>query len=184
MFSRSACIARPLLAGASRTLGTAVLRAPLHVVRPALTSSLHTSSRVGLQKTSSLASEAGASESANPLPEPKNLHEHPRIWEDVNLPTLGNLLTSREVSADGPKLETDIALLDFYADWCGPCKALSPLLQEVAKDEAKNTTVISLDVDKHPEIAQEFQITSLPTVYGLYQNRPVRQCMCLSVHPS
>ena len=54
-------------------------------------------------------------------------------------------------------------LVDFYADWCGPCKAMSPVIQEVAKAVQGKARVIKVDIDKSVEAAQAYQVQAVPT---------------------
>jgi|SRR6185312_8901927 len=55
-------------------------------------------------------------------------------------------------------------LVDFSAEWCGPCKMMPPILKEV-KDELKDSiTIIKLDIDRNPKVARDFQIQSVPTL--------------------
>ena len=59
-------------------------------------------------------------------------------------------------------LSSGLSLIDFYATWCGPCKAVSPFLEKL--DETyKDLTVFKVDIDKNPELAQRFKISSVPT---------------------
>ncbi len=55
-------------------------------------------------------------------------------------------------------------LVDFYADWCGPCQTLSPVVQSVAKDFGSSLKVIKINVDKNKALAQKFGIRSIPTL--------------------
>ena len=55
-------------------------------------------------------------------------------------------------------------LVDFYADWCGPCKALAPVLDEVATEFEDNTIVVKVNVDEDPELAQKYGIRGMPTM--------------------
>jgi thioredoxin 1 len=57
-----------------------------------------------------------------------------------------------------------VALIDFWASWCGPCQALAPTIQELAKELAGRVSVGKLDVDENPETAERFQVFSIPTV--------------------
>ncbi|GAA4709814.1 tetratricopeptide repeat protein [Sphingomonas lutea] len=69
---------------------------------------------------------------------------------------------------------TKLVVLDFWAEWCGPCKALGPVLDKVAQDYAgKGVVLAKLDVDKEKLIAAQFRIQSIPTVYAIHQGQPV-----------
>jgi thioredoxin 1 len=57
-----------------------------------------------------------------------------------------------------------IVLVDFWAGWCGPCRALAPTIEELAKDLSGKVLVAKLDVDANPATAEKFQVYSIPTV--------------------
>ena len=62
-------------------------------------------------------------------------------------------------------LNSDLpVIIDFYADWCGPCKMMSPIIDEIAKDYDGSVKVGKVDVDKESELANEFGIMSIPTI--------------------
>jgi thioredoxin 1 len=64
-------------------------------------------------------------------------------------------------------------LTDFFAEWCGPCKAQSPILKELAMEMGNKIKVIKVDVDKNPEIAARYRIQSVPTLV-IFKNGQVR----------
>lgn len=69
---------------------------------------------------------------------------------------------------------TKLVIIDFWAEWCGPCKALAPVLEKVAAAYAdKGVVLAKIDTDKNQFIAAQFQIRSIPTVYAMFQGQLV-----------
>jgi len=67
---------------------------------------------------------------------------------------------------DEIKSSASIVMLDFYADWCGPCRMVAPIVHEIA-DEREDVTVGKINVDNDPDLAQKFGVMSIPTIVVL-----------------
>ena len=68
-------------------------------------------------------------------------------------------------------------LLDFYADWCGPCKMLAPVLHEIAEENAGALKVGKINVDEQPELASQFGVMSIPTLLVFRDGKLVNQAV-------
>jgi thioredoxin 1 len=58
----------------------------------------------------------------------------------------------------------DLVLVDFYAEWCGPCKMMSPILQEVKTNLKESVKIIKINVDQHQDLASHFKVRGVPTL--------------------
>lgn len=59
---------------------------------------------------------------------------------------------------------TEAVVVDFWAEWCGPCKMVAPILDEIAEDHPDKLRVAKVNVDEHPGLAQQFNVMSIPTL--------------------
>jgi putative thioredoxin len=79
---------------------------------------------------------------------------------------------------------TKLVVLDFWAEWCGPCKQLGPVLEKVTADYAeKGVVLVKIDVDANKFIASQFQVRSIPTVYAIFQGQPVADLTSARTEP-
>ena len=68
-------------------------------------------------------------------------------------------------------------LLDFFATWCGPCRMLSPILEEIAKEYAGKIKVCKVDVDEEPELASAFRVQSIPTLVAFKEGKAINMAV-------
>ncbi len=96
-------------------------------------------------------------------------------WNAANLPV--EIGEGANVSAGMSKVEFDalydtdkVVLVDFYADWCAPCKRMKPYLDEISKDMADKVTVVRIDADANPALCKALGVESLPVLH-VYKNK-------------
>jgi len=75
---------------------------------------------------------------------------------------------------DSIRASQKTVLLDFYADWCGPCRMMSPIVEEIAKENPQYL-IGKINVDKEPELAQKFNVLSIPTLVVIKNGNVISQ---------
>jgi thioredoxin 1 len=82
--------------------------------------------------------------------------------------TTSNSWEQDVLQAEGP------VVVDFWAEWCGPCRLVSPILDEIQSEHPDKITILKLNVDENPDLAMKYQITSIPAM-KVFQGGEVKQ---------
>ena len=75
-------------------------------------------------------------------------------------------------------------MVDFWAEWCGPCRAVSPILDRIAEENADKLDIVKLNVDDNPETAMKFGITSIPAMYVFKDGEVVKRVIGAKPKPA
>lgn len=89
---------------------------------------------------------------------------------------MGKELKSSEFEEKVIKSDKPV-LVDFYAPWCGPCKMMGPVIEEFAKEVSDKADVYKVNVDEEGDLANQFQVMSIPTLIAFKNGKPVNQAM-------
>ena len=71
--------------------------------------------------------------------------------------------------------ESGLMMVDFWAEWCGPCKAIAPILEDLAQESAGRVTLAKVNVDENPGLAARYGIRSIPTILFVKQGKVADQ---------
>lgn len=88
---------------------------------------------------------------------------------------MGTIKTSDATFAADVLQSEKPVIVDFWAEWCTPCKVIAPVLEEIAENNADKVTVAKLDIDSNPQIAAKYQILSIPTMLVFQNGEVIKQ---------
>lgn len=86
-------------------------------------------------------------------------------------------LNSANFQKEVMDVKDKLVMVDFWATWCGPCRALGPVVEELAEAYAGKVVVGKVNVDEEPELAAQFRVSSIPSVFFLKNGEVVKHCV-------
>jgi thioredoxin 1 len=88
----------------------------------------------------------------------------------ANVKTLSDSTFTEEIGA-----ATEPVIVDFWAEWCGPCKMIAPVLDEIAAEHEGKISIAKLNVDDNPKVARDFEVMSIPTLIVFKDGQPAKR---------
>ena len=76
--------------------------------------------------------------------------------------------------------EGKITVLDFYADWCGPCQRQTPIIEQIAEENKETVNTIKINVDENPELAEKYGVESIPSIFVIKNGEVTKQFVGLT----
>ncbi len=86
------------------------------------------------------------------------------------------ITTLTDATFDEHVASSDVpVLVDFWAEWCGPCKQIAPILEEIAEEQAGKLTIAKLNIDENLDVTRRFEVMSIPTLLLFKDGQPVQR---------
>lgn len=96
---------------------------------------------------------------------------------------MSKIISSAEFQSEVEQSDVPV-LVDFFATWCGPCKMLAPVLEDVAAEVAGRAKIVKVDIDASPDLAQRFGVMSVPTLMVFRGGQVANQAVGVQPKPA